>query len=266
MMNKDDNSETVVGETTANQSSGLRRIVSSTLILLPLLALFLWAGNWQLNRADEKRTFIDSFNDASQTPVLNTPIDIDFAESMLYRRFELHGRYLSDRQVLLDNMVADGEVGYQVLTPFKLSDELGGQTLVVNRGWVKGSADRLRLPAVAVGDKRRKIRGRLAFLPAPGIRLDAPLPEAGSFNWPLPMTWPTTGQIGELLGSPVLEWQLLLDADQNDGYRRDWQPETMGPETHLGYALQWFSFAAIALIIYVAFNIRGARKLRENSN
>jgi surfeit locus 1 family protein len=266
MMNTHNNSADVVGEPTGNQSPGLRRIISSTLILLPALALFLWAGNWQLNRADEKRAFITSFNDASQTPVLNAPVDISDAESMLYRRFELRGSYLPEQQVLLDNMVSEGQVGYQVLTPFKLSAEQGGQILVVNRGWAKGSADRLQLPSVTVDGGMREIRGRLSFLPAPGIRLDAPLPEAGSFDWPLPMTWPTTDQIAELLGNPVLEWQLLLDADQNDGYRRDWRPETMAPETHLGYALQWFSFATIALIIYVAFNIRGARRLRETSN
>ncbi len=265
-MNTDNNSATAVGEPISNQSPNLRRIILSTLILLPALALFLWAGNWQLNRADEKRVFVTSFNDASQTPVLDAPVDVSDAESMLYRRFELRGSYLPGKQVLLDNMVSEGEVGYQVLTPFKLAAELGGQTLIVNRGWAKGSADRLQLPIVTVDGETREIRGRLSFLPAPGIRLDAPLPEAGSFDWPLPMTWPTTGQIGELLGNPVLEWQLLLDADQNDGYRRDWQPETMGPETHLGYALQWFSFATIALIIYVAFNLRGARKLREASN
>jgi len=244
-------------DTSAN--AGLRRLFWSTLILLPPLALFIWAGSWQLGRAEEKQVFIDSFNDASQTPVLTAPVDMATAETMLYRRFQLSGRYLPERQVLLDNIVSEGEVGYQVLTPFQTDDTI----VLINRGWAKGSADRLQLPDVTVDSEPRTISGKLAFLPSPGIRIDTPLPDPDTVSWPLRMTWPTTVEIGTLLNSELAGWQLLLDSDEPDGYRRDWQPETMGPETHLGYAFQWFSFAALALIIYTLFNVTGYRKRRS---
>jgi surfeit locus 1 family protein len=260
-MRKDNNSADAVGKRISLPLNRLRRVVTSTLLLLPVLGLFIWAGNWQLDRADQKRAFISSFTNAEETSVLNAPVSSKEAKNMLYRRFQLRGRYLPKKQVLLDNMVSAGEVGYQVLTPFELAADLGSKTLIVNRGWVKGSSYRLELPNVKVGAEMREIRGRLSFLPSPGVRIDEPLPKAGSFEWPLPMTWPTTEQISELLGTPVLEWQLLLDLDQQEGYRRDWRPETIGPARHLGYAFQWFSFAAIALIIYVAFNLRVAKKL-----
>jgi surfeit locus 1 family protein len=270
-MNTNHNSDTPDGEPEASptasknlKDSGIKRLFWSTLLLAAGLALFLSAGFWQLDRAAQKRAFITSFNDATQTPALSAPVDTNAGE-MLYRRFSLRGNYLPQRQVLLDNMVSEGEVGYQVLTPFKLDTELGGQVLLVNRGWAKGTADRLQLPNVDVANNAREVRGRLAYLPAPGIRLDAPLPDVTSIKWPLPMTWPTTAQISTLLQKPLLEWQLLLDDDQPDGYRRNWQPEIMRPETHLGYAVQWFSFAALALIIYTLLHFRSARKRRETN-
>jgi surfeit locus 1 family protein len=269
-MNAKHNSASTRGEPKSSSASAasatLQRLFWSTLLLAFGLAIFLSAGFWQLNRAEEKRAFITRFNDASQTPVLTAPVDLAEAENRLYRRFALRGHFEPDRQILLDNMVSEGEVGYQVLTPFRLDPAAGGphagQLLLVNRGWAKGSADRLQLPATAVANNAREVRGRLAFLPSPGIRLAAPLPDPASVQWPLTMTWPTTAEISVLLGEPLLEWQLLLDADAADGYRRAWEPEIMSPETHLGYALQWFSFAALALIIYTFLNFRAARKQR----
>ncbi len=257
-MNANNNSGQPTGETNG-RSSAVKRLFWSTLLLAFGLTIFLSAGFWQLDRAEQKRAFIDSFNDASQTPVLTAPVSAADAKTMLYRRFSLSGRYQPEKQVLIDNMVSNGEVGYQVLTPFALDN---GQVVLVNRGWAKGSADRLQLPEVSVNGDARRISGRLAFLPAPGVRIDAPLPDPATVSWPLPMTWPTSAQISQMLGVSVLEWQLLLDSDQPDGYRRDWEPEIMSPETHLGYALQWFSFGALALIIYTFLNIRAARQQR----
>ena len=142
-MNTNHNSDTTDGEPEASptasknlKDSGINRLFWSTLLLAAGLALFLSAGFWQLDRAAQKRAFITSFNDATQIPALSAPVDTNAGE-MLYRRFSLRGNYLPERQVLLDNMVSEGEVGYQVLTPFKLDTELGGQVLLVNRAGQK---------------------------------------------------------------------------------------------------------------------------------
>jgi len=270
MMKPNHNSASSGGEPESNAVSAtkatVQRLFWSTLLLAVGLAIFLSAGFWQLDRAQEKRAFMTSFNDASQTAVLTAPVDLSEAESRLYRRFALRGNFEPEKQVLIDNMVSAGEVGYQVLTPFRLAANTdsshAGKLLLVNRGWAKGTADRLQLPNTGVPGNAREVRGRLAFLPSPGIRLEAPLPDPATVQWPLAMTWPTTAEISALLGEPVLEWQLLLDTDAADGYRRAWEPEIMSPETHLGYALQWFSLAALALIIYTFLNFRAARKQR----
>ena len=252
-MSRNDNS--------TNSSIKWRRILWSTLILLPGLALFLSAGNWQLNRAAEKQQRLDSFENADRTPLTELPASMEAAEDLLFRRFAVTGHYESERQILLDNMVSDGEVGFQVLTPLRINKNTW---LLVNRGWVKGERNRASLPVVKVDTETRKVTGRLAFLPAPGIRLDQPAESSSGESWPRRMTWPTTQDIHAALelreSETLLEWQLLLDKEQDDGFRRNWQPEAMGPERHLGYAVQWFSFAALALIIYILFHVRWTRK------
>nr|MDQ2972370.1 SURF1 family protein [Pseudomonadota bacterium] len=43
---------------------------------------------------------------------------------------------------------------------------------------------------------------------------------------------------------------LLLDADPATPYVRQWTPDTMPPARHRAYALQWFTFALVALVMF----------------
>jgi surfeit locus 1 family protein len=49
---------------------------------------------------------------------------------------------------------------------------------------------------------------------------------------------------------------VLLDAADPRGYVRRWQPPGVNPATHWSYAIQWWCFAAVLLILYVALNLR----------
>jgi cytochrome oxidase assembly protein ShyY1 len=53
----------------------------------------------------------------------------------------------------------------------------------------------------------------------------------------------------------LLRYALVLDEGQAGGLQYDWSPiPPMGPEKHLGYAIQWFGLAVALLIIYVGVN------------
>ncbi len=49
---------------------------------------------------------------------------------------------------------------------------------------------------------------------------------------------------------------LLLDPQAPFGYVRDWQPPGMAPLRHLSYAIQWWCFAALALIAWAIMSTR----------
>ncbi len=241
----------------ADIGRGVKRPLIATVMLVALLCLFFMAGFWQLGRADEKRAILERFDVATSGAHLTTLVPDDAAGALRFRTFELAGRYVPERQILLDNMTDGGANGYQVLTPFVTA----GGTVLVNRGWLRADDDRSVLPWIAVDDQPRTVVARLNRLPAPGLRLEQPA-DTGS-AWPRRLLFPDREQLVAVLDMPLPDYQLLLAPDQPDGYLRNWQATDSGPAKHLGYALQWFSFAALAVLFYAILMFQWYRARRR---
>ena len=63
--------------------------------------------------------------------------------------------------------------------------------------------------------------------------------------------------LGRVRGMDLLPYALVIDDGQAGGLIYDWSPRPeMGPEKHLGYAVQWFGLAVALLIIYLGVNTR----------
>jgi surfeit locus 1 family protein len=140
-----------------------------------------------------------------------------------------------------------------VLTPLILPD---GRAVMVNRGWLPADQSRRQLPDVQLhGAAAQTVIGRIDNLPVVGIALGHVPPGSGA-HWPKLTSFPTTADLSAAFGQPLQQRQLLLNADQPLGYTRDWHPIGFGPERHLSYAIQWWCFAALALILYGALNRR----------
>lgn len=216
-----------------------------TVAMLALGALCIALGQWQLGRAAEKRALAAEFARGDAAPVALPPAPDD----RRYARVALSGRYLADRQFLLDNMTHDGQAGYRVLTPLATEE---GPLVLVDRGWLPVGASRAALPPVAVGTTPRRVTGRLDRLPRAGIRLAA-VAEGG---WPRRVSYPRFAELEAALGHPLYPAIVLLDPTAADGYLRDWQPPAPGPERHLGYALQWFAFAATLVACWFVVSLR----------
>ena len=226
----------------------------ATLLLIAACALFASAGFWQLDRQGEKIALFDAFDRGGDTTALAGPVADELAAGLRYQSVVISGRYDASRQILLDNISRDGRPGYEVLTPLLTGDI----AVLVNRGWVPAAARRDELPRVSISDEPRRIRGRLDKLPRPGLRLAGELPAADA-PWPRRLLYPVASEIAAQLGYPVTSYQVLLSPEAADGYRRDWQPKVSGPDTHLGYAVQWFAFAVTAVVIYLILNLKKQR-------
>ncbi len=205
------------------------------------LALFVSLGTWQLWRADQRAARLEAFAQAGESPALVAPIGADDFEQLRYRWLELRGRYLSSRQILLDSMTHEGRAGYHVLTPFRWAEN--EPWAVVNRGWVAADSERRSLPGVDVDESVRVIRARIDALPVPGLTLDDS--EASAGGWPRVLLFPTIADLEAHLDNPIVPYQLLLSPDAPDGHVRAWRPRMMPPERHIGYAIQWYSFALV---------------------
>jgi surfeit locus 1 family protein len=221
--------------------------------VLVLLAVCVSLGYWQIGRGRAKQELLDAFTSGALTSIDMTGLEAE--ELARYQHVWVRGRYLPDRQVLLDSLPSAGGVaGYRVLTPLERAD--GHGLLLVDRGWIPMGVTRERLPDVSVSGEARLVRGRLDTLPVPGLRLgEAGI--AGDARWPRVLLFPTPADLEAALGTPVAPRILLLDADLPEGYERRWRPSIgFGPERHLGYAIQWFALAVAAAIAFVAMSLR----------
>jgi cytochrome oxidase assembly protein ShyY1 len=167
----------------------------------------------------------------------------------------------------LDNQMRGGRAGvrmYCVLLP----DE-GGQAVLVDAGWWPLGADRA-LPRFGCprGD-RMAVRGMLAPPPSGGLAHGAPLAPAGPGRWlATRLELPAVVQTLRLPG--VAPRVLRLDPARNrvDGGvmlapgERDLEilPNTITPERHLGYAVQWFGLALTVLVVAVVLTLRARKR------
>jgi surfeit locus 1 family protein len=224
----------------------------TTVLTIALLAVLVSLGRWQLQRADQKRDLFDAFAKGADATRL---IDLQTPPLPRYQHLEARGRYDGSRQLLIDNMTStDGRAGYFVVTPFALA---GGGWLLVNRGWVPLGSSRATLPAVDVAGDARRVFGRVDHLPSAGLRMGQPAALGPPF--PAVANFPSHSDVEQLLRETP--WTraaelVLLDADQPDGYLRQWQPPGFPPLRHTAYAVQWFGLALALGVIYLVTNLR----------
>lgn len=225
----------------------------AVLLTAVALAAFVSLGTWQLGRAREKRGLVAEFAAGSRDTVEASGLDLGGLPR--YQRVRLLGAYDPSRQVLLDNMPsASGRPGFRVLTPLQRADGRGW--VMVDRGWVPLGPTREALPELSVDAGEREVNGVLDALPEPGLRV-GPAAAPGAQAWPRVLLFPTVADLESTLGHAVEPRIVLLDAAAPDGYERQWRPSLgFGPERHLGYAVQWFAFALVALTLLVSLNLR----------
>jgi surfeit locus 1 family protein len=229
----------------------------ATILTLVSVAVFVRLGFWQLSRAAEKQALHARYSAGQQSVLELTP---ETARTVSrYQRISARGHYDGSQQILLDNMPSVmGQPGYRVVTPFEIGP---GAWILVDRGWHPMGKTRADLPDVAVPDTPRMITGQMDALPKPGVRMgDAAA--ANSQTWPRVMHFPEAAAIAAALDRNILPGLVLLDPDQPDGYERVWRARaetSMDPQQHYGYAVQWFAFAIVGVVLYVVFGLRRGR-------
>lgn len=233
----------------------LRLPLVPVLVVLPLVSMLLGLGAWQLDRAGEKASILASYRERSQGPARPIGPGSDGLEQLRFRHVELSGQFLPGRQFLLDNQIRNGRVGYQVLTPMRVTgrDDL----VLVDRGWVPQGPTRAELPDVIVSDGQRRITGVLYVPFGEGLRLGEM--DEGQLSWPRLIQYVDFGLIEKRLMHAVAPFTVRLDPTASDGYLREWPVVAVSPERHLAYAIQWFGLALVLAIGFVIVNLK-----REN--
>ena len=224
-----------------------------------LLAIvgFFWLGLWQLGRQDGKQALLD---EVALTIAAKEPVPLALAgDAQRARGYDWSagsGRFAEAPAVLLDNQQRNGRAGvraYRVFVP-----DAGGMPLLVELGWLPLPPERT-LPRVPRVEGRLEIAGLLTPPPSHGI---GPAGVAEEGDGTLLAIGLDPGMLAGRLGQPALAPRVLkLDPALDMGYARDLDvlPNTLPPERHLGYAVQWFALALAVLATALILTFRRQR-------
>ncbi len=219
-------------------------------------ALFASLGFWQIDRLRQRQALNSVLAARLSAPLVAADSVGGVAEELRFRRARLSGRADYDRELVVAQRSRNGSPGIWLATPV-ISPGSDSATIVI-RGWVYS-------PDGSSVDRSRWREG-------PGLTVDGWLDTLGTSGSSDSMVGrPGTvrrldqQRIAAQLGRPVRRMYLMAargDAEQRaDVPARFTLPEPdEGP--HLGYAFQWFSFAAIALVGggIIVVNDRRARR------
>lgn len=224
-------------------------------------------GFWQWGRGAWKASFLDAYTaalDAEPVPLADalvrlTARDAGDAGIPIPIRTRVYGTYDPARSVLLDNQRRGSEVGVRVFTLFHPAD--GAPALLVDRGWVPLGPDRRLSDPLDTPITPVLASGLLRPPPSSGIRLGSPPPMDTPDGPPL-LTWLDPGELGAAWNLALPPVVLELDPSSPAGFRRDAVPlpNTLPPEQHRGYAVQWWGLAAAVAVIWLVLVWRSRRR------
>ncbi len=229
------------------------RIAAWVLAVL-LVAGFVQLGRWQLGRAVTKQAMLTQV--ASALAVRHPVPLAEASRATGYDWAAGHGHFAARPVLLLDNQRHGEAVGVRVFAPF-LPD--GGGELLVDLGWLPLPGNRV-MPMPAIPGGEMDLRGLLAPAPSSGLALGPDHTELDAQRWLL--TRVDHKVLAGALGTSLAPRVLRLDPALPIGFARDLDvlPNTLTPERHRGYAVQWFGLAALTLAIAFFLGFRRTHK------
>jgi surfeit locus 1 family protein len=209
-------------------------------VALSLAALFVRLGFWQLHRLQERRARNAEIAAArALSPVVLPTAHLD-PDALRDRRATALGVYDYAHERVWAGRTYHGAPGVALLTPLRLAD---GSAVFVDRGWVP-SADARHIDATRYREGDSVAIAGLALL-APRDRGDV-----------------DPARLRDSLPYAVLPIVIQLDdtaAAHPAGLAR-WRTPPLDDGPHLSYAIQWFSFAGIAVVGTAALLRKRARE------
>lgn len=232
----------------------IRFYLVPTLAYLCLMPLLLALANWQFDRAEQKQQLLDKATQSAITGIIQlSDLAKGDIQTLRYKQIQLTGRYDQQHQFLLDNQISAGKAGYFVITPFLVQDD--NRVILINRGWLPLNQDRTILPELPIDERLTTITGRINQFPSLGLKL--PGVEIATDTWPSVIQLIDNEKISKKLTLQVMPFQIELNKDQSDGFKRDWQiMAVMQPEQHIAYAVQWLVLALTLTVLFIWYSLR----------
>ncbi len=225
-----------------------KRDWSFILLIIVVTAACIRLGFWQLERLEQRQAEIQRVEAKLDNPPVKVATTV-IAPAFAYQPAFAVGEFDTQDQILIENQSLDGQPGFHLVTPLRLVRAEGA--ILVDRGWIpfedgiEGNLGQFNVSGMV------EVKGILI----PSVEqpdwsfLADPAPEPGEA--PL-QTWRflTVDLIRRQVDFPLAALILVQTEALEDGPALP-RPDPRidldeGP--HLGYAIQWFAFASIAII------------------
>lgn len=228
--------------------------VLSTCVALAL-GVLLWLGFWQLERLEEKTTFLAEIETSMKGTPVTLPDQIETPEEWVYKKVTLSGSIDKKQALCIFGRNKDNEMGVFQLAPVTLA---GGQLLLTNWGWLSL-------------DDMGNVSCPVAVVDFPFIELTGILRASGQKNSFTPepdiegRVWYNfdVDSMQSYLDDDML-LPLLLDSIEVVGLKTAEPIETYMPHSlpndHLQYAITWLGLALMLMGVYIAFGLQRGRK------
>ena len=230
----------------------------SVLLTLAFVVLTVRLGHWQGDRAAykiEQQRQLDASMIAPPLDIWSSrPDSIDAISAARYRAVKLVGEFDPERIFFVDNRIQDGKAGYAVLQRFRAtrSTDVTADALevLVERGWIAAPLDRARLPDVDTPKGRVEITSRINLPRSrnPGtVDNDAASKRINYVN------------IAELQTRTGVKFEpYILDQTAGTGFIAGTEraAPSFGHQKNLAYQVQWYAFAALAVVLFLYFSFR----------
>ena len=225
---------------------------------LALLAMagFARLGFWQYARMHEKQALLAEVDQVMREKRAMSLISDHGRPTPTW--VEQDGR-VEPVTLILDNQQRDGRPGVNVYCVLDVGRVWGGGHRLIDFGWLPLPGDRT-MPDVACPAGPLHVRGLSTALPSSGVRMGSALQQIGPSRWL--MVRADADAIDAALHVDVPPRVVRLDPELKVGWARnlDVLPNTLPPERHLGYAVQWWALSAAVLVTALLLTFRKKKK------
>jgi surfeit locus 1 family protein len=215
------------------------------------VAIAMAMGNWQLDRAAQKRELKARFDAQAAQPPIHIGREELAAADIDGRRVEARGVFEPRYAVFIDNRIHHGIPGYHLVMPLRL--EGSDRYVLVNRGWLERSPRRAELPEVRTPREPVTVTG-IAVIPSGRVLELSNQVFEGAIWQNL-----TIERYRRKMPISVQPFVLRQDNPLDDGLVRAWSPPDFGIDKHYAYAFQWFALAATLFVFYAVTQFRRKR-------
>ncbi|MGK2936091.1 MAG: SURF1 family protein [Gemmatimonadaceae bacterium] len=220
-------------------------------IALLFAALFVRLGFWQVERLRERQAYNAPIEArVGLEPVALSDLPRDPGEA-IHRSVRVGGTYDYDREIVLTLRSRQGSPGVNLLTPLRVA---GSDTaILVNRGWLYAP------DGVAAVTKEWREPDPVDALGYVRLLETGDSPGARATGRTDAIRRPNMATVAAMLPYPVAPFYVVLISPGSDPSRSPPRvpPPALSEGSHLSYAMQWFTFALIALAGTAILVLRG---------